>query len=59
MIKEDTLNHMTWYSWSYLALLKVKNRILKLLNKFTKTNVEDFHISLLELARNINKHECW
>ena len=47
---------MTWYSWSYLTLLKVRKLYLKVGNtSFTKTNVECG--SLLELARNINKHE--
>ena len=52
---------MAWYTWSYLTLLKVEKHISKLLNtlenaNFTKMNVEDFLISLLGLARNINQH---
>ena len=52
--------YMIWYSWGYLTLLKVKKYIsLSWKYKFTKTNVEDFWGSLLSLARNINKHECY
>ena len=56
-IWKDILNHMNWYSWSYLTFLKVTNHMLKLLKSLKNASLQK--LSLLGLSRNINKHECW